>query len=213
MRAALVLALIALVAAPAFAQGTLERHSPDRKAALDAIRTEIQSNALLRGSILFYDVRTRTAGVWVHVTADPHRPDGRPTRHCELGGDGEGDSQIDALLRREGSGWTVIDWGTCATDVWYVVWGFRYGLPASISIVGSMTYPYRASVWASDGLLSLRSEPSVSRGERLARIPSDTFVSVSGCQNEVVKIDGVYGRWCRTRYAGRVGWAFNGFMY
>ena len=206
--------LVFLLAPIVHAQGTLGRGSPERAAALDALRSRLQSDPHLRGSLEFHDVTIRTANDWAHVAADPRRPGGRATRHCEQSEPEEpGGSQVDALLQRTGGRWTVIEWGSCATDVWYEPWTFRFGLPAPLQISGPVEYPYSASVLAADGFLALRSEASAARGERLAQIPTDTTVEVASCRPEVEAVDGVYGRWCQATYDGRQGWVFTGYLF
>ncbi len=63
-----------------------------------------------------------------------------------------------------------------------------------------------------DGFLALRSAPSVSNGNRLANIPHGTTISLRSCSDRVLSIEGELGHWCRTTYAGRSGWVFDGFL-
>ena len=74
-------------------------------------------------------------------------------------------------------------------------------------------YPKRMIVnTPDDGFLSLRSAPSAATGDRISRIPHRTTISLSSCQSRVLRIEGEFGHWCRTTFAGRSGWVFDGFL-
>ena len=62
-----------------------------------------------------------------------------------------------------------------------------------------------------DGFLALRSAPSVRGGERRAEVPHGAAVEVGSCGRSET-IGGRYGTWCRARYGGAEGWAFDGFL-
>ena len=63
-----------------------------------------------------------------------------------------------------------------------------------------------------DGFVALRSEPSVRRGRRVARIPHGTPVQIVGTCGYAETIGGRGGSWCEVDFAGQQGWAFTGFM-
>jgi hypothetical protein len=65
---------------------------------------------------------------------------------------------------------------------------------------------------AADGFLALRSEPDSEYGERLAKIPHGTVVTLEDCQRERVKIGNRTGRWCMVTYAGKTGWVFDAWL-
>ena len=58
-----------------------------------------------------------------------------------------------------------------------------------------------------DGFLALRSEPSASKGSRLAKIPHGTVLTLGECV-------GAPGQdhWCRTAFRGQSGWVFERYL-
>lgn len=63
-----------------------------------------------------------------------------------------------------------------------------------------------------DGFVALRSDPSISRGSRLLRIPHGAAVTVlyTGGPGDV--IEGRSGTWVQVQYGSTVGWAFDAFL-
>ena len=74
-------------------------------------------------------------------------------------------------------------------------------IPAGYAVVNS----------PADGFLALRTLPNHKTGQRIAKIPHGTSITLSGCQNRV-KIGKRTGRWCRTSYAGKAGWVFDAWV-
>ena len=205
------LVLAALLVATASAAGAqLAPGTEARRDALDALRVAIRSDPGLRGTVVFHEVQVYSDGTWFHVSALPHRPDGRPTSHCH-----GLEPYVSGLLHQRDGRWEVLHWATCYGDVWQGEWSLRFGVPASVTRSLGIEFPYegRVSHDLSDGFLSLRSAPSVRRGRRLARMPESEPVTVLRCELSVVRVEGDWGRWCRTRYDGREGWAFSAYMY
>lgn len=65
----------------------------------------------------------------------------------------------------------------------------------------------------SDGFLSLRSHPSITQGQRLAKIPHKGDVSVFHCPDELEDvIDGVSGSWCVVEHNGIRGFVFDAYL-
>ncbi|REJ76385.1 MAG: hypothetical protein DWQ47_12320 [Acidobacteria bacterium] len=60
-----------------------------------------------------------------------------------------------------------------------------------------------------DGFLALRDQPSAKVGRRLAKIPHGEVVDLGACQDRTETIGGRTGRWCRVRWNGLWGWAFD----
>ena len=58
-----------------------------------------------------------------------------------------------------------------------------------------------------DGFLALRSEPSIRRGGRLDKVPHGTVLTLDECRTWPQD-----GRWCRTRFRDRTGWAFERYL-
>lgn len=63
-----------------------------------------------------------------------------------------------------------------------------------------------------DGFLALRAEPDSEEGERLAKIPHGTVLTLESCETERVVIDGRSGRWCLVTYAAKTGWVFDAWL-
>jgi uncharacterized protein YraI len=62
-----------------------------------------------------------------------------------------------------------------------------------------------------DGFLSLRSEPSITSGTRLAKIPHGASLKKSKCQ-KLLNLEGDTGHWCRAEYSGKTGWVFDAYL-
>lgn len=215
------LALALLACAPAVRAQVYEpaRGSTERAAVLDALRDAVRSpeGGGIRGAVEFTDVRLRAAGPWAFINALPQRPGGGDTRHCEAGpdSDGYGDPQVIALLYRRGSRWETWEIGTCATDVGYMGWATRYGTPAGLDqyLLAGPPVPRNARVaQTDDGFVSLRSSPSASSGQRLARMPGGAAVRVLACETAPARVGDVRGRWCQVRYGQQTGYAFGPYL-
>jgi hypothetical protein len=63
----------------------------------------------------------------------------------------------------------------------------------------------------SDGFLALRTVPNHKTGQRIAKIPHGSKISIAGCQKRI-KIGKRTGRWCRTSYGGKSGWIFDAWV-
>lgn len=63
-----------------------------------------------------------------------------------------------------------------------------------------------------DGFLALRSLPDSEKGERLARIPHGTVVTLENCEKEKTTLAGKQGRWCMVTYKNNTGWVFDAWL-
>jgi hypothetical protein len=112
MRTIAAIALYALTAAaPA---------SPERKAVLDALRPAIE--AKLGPNVEFVVAVLRVENGWAFVMADPQRKGGKPIDGWRIFGehfDNMDGLRLEAVLRKDGKRWKVVDYGIGATDVWY----------------------------------------------------------------------------------------------
>lgn len=63
-----------------------------------------------------------------------------------------------------------------------------------------------------DGFLALRSEPDAEKGERLAKIPNGTLVTVVSCDDTRITIGSRTGRWCLITYDSHAGWVFDAWL-
>ena len=79
---------------------------------------------------------------------------------------------------------------------------------------GAMTgYSVTAAVNSpGDGFLALRSEPSVRRGRRLARIPHGATIGIADACEHFDTVGGQEGAWCLVDYQGQIGWAFSAYL-
>ena len=103
------LALAAVAPAPA-----------ERKAVLDALRPRVE--ARLGPDIEFVVQVIRVENGWAFLMADPQRKGGKPIDGKRIFGEDFENMdglRVDAVLRRSGGRWKVVDWGIGATDVWY----------------------------------------------------------------------------------------------
>jgi len=63
-----------------------------------------------------------------------------------------------------------------------------------------------------DGFLALRSEPSETEGERIAKIPHGSMVAIENCEREQKTVSGKKGRWCAVTYEDTSGWVFDAWL-
>ena len=63
-----------------------------------------------------------------------------------------------------------------------------------------------------DGFLALRTAPSADYGDRVAKIPHGSVVTIENCERERVKIGSRTGRWCMVAWSGYDGWVFDAWL-
>ncbi|MDP4026899.1 hypothetical protein Q8W71_30365 [Methylobacterium sp. NEAU 140] len=115
--------------APSGRADTLQ--GPERRVLLDAARGPAE--AALRQPLRFFVTALNREGVWAFLLATMQRPDGgRPRR--AMRDDLTSDSYV-ALLRREGSGWRIVDFAVGPTDVAWQGWDRQHGAPASVFVI------------------------------------------------------------------------------
>lgn len=91
-----------------------------RKAVLDGLRPAVERR--LGPDIEFRVSLIRTQRDWAFVVADPLRRGGKPIDGRKIFGEDFGNMdglRIDAVLRKSGGRWIVVDHAIGATDVWY----------------------------------------------------------------------------------------------
>jgi hypothetical protein len=137
-RFALLLCLVVLGAASALAQNayTPQTGSPERKAIVDAIRgpaeKEIGFNVIFKVDVL------KVGGKWAFARVVPIHPDGSAinwnrTKFGEVYKNGGFDPQGEALLRRDGDDWRVVEWKFGGTDASGPYWAGKYRLPKGVA--------------------------------------------------------------------------------
>ncbi len=109
--------------------------SPERGAIMDAIRGPIVAE--LRQPVIFKVELLRVRDGWAFLKAQPRRPDGGPidfkkTKFREAVAQGMFDGGVQALFKKVGTRWEVVDWSLGATDVPYGDWWKKYRAPKAI---------------------------------------------------------------------------------
>jgi hypothetical protein len=106
------------------AQYTPERGSVERKAIMDALRAPVKRE--LKKNIVFQVNLLRVKDDWAVISATPLKPGGSAfdwngTKYANCMRDGDCDNGVQALLKKSGNSWRVVDYGIGATD-----WGMGY---------------------------------------------------------------------------------------
>jgi hypothetical protein len=110
---------LALLLLAASASGSGQGGS-ERRPILDALRPAVEARL---GQPVEFKVQTiNVDGGWAFVVADPRRKGGSPIDGWAVFGEDFGNMdglRVDAVLRRQPAGWTLVDHAVGATDVWY----------------------------------------------------------------------------------------------
>jgi hypothetical protein len=118
------LAFLLLFTYSASAQYMPEQGSAEREAIMDALRVpvrrELKKNMVFRVNLL------RVKDGWAVISATPLKPGGSAfdwngTKYAKCIRDGDCDKDVQALLKKSGNSWRVVDYGIGATD-----WGMGY---------------------------------------------------------------------------------------
>lgn len=110
--------------------------TPERKAIMDALRVPVEAD--LRQKVIFKVQHLRIVGQWALARVVPLRPDGgdinySKTRYREDMEEGAFDGEGEALLRRDGDGWRLLEWRFGASDTEVPMWLEKYGAPAALN--------------------------------------------------------------------------------
>ncbi len=72
--------------------------------------------------------------------------------------------------------------------------------------------PYRtALVKTTANSLNLRAEPSLS-SDVVIKIPDSSAVEILYFDEKVLVLDGVAGKWCKVKYADKLGWVWGNYL-
>lgn len=129
------LALGALVPVSVSARSlTPPRGSALRKAVLDALRPRVERE--IGAPVEFLVSLIHVDGPWAFVSVTPQRPGGRPidwsrTRYADAWKNDWMSDVIQALLWHSGGRWRVREFAFGPTDVPWIPWPQKYGLPVS----------------------------------------------------------------------------------
>ena len=109
--------------------------SAERKAIMDALRAPAERD--LGRKVIFRVQHLRLAGDWALARVVPLQPDGKEidysrSKYAEMEADGAFDAEGEALLRRTGARWEVLEWRFGATDTEVELWLDKYRFPRSI---------------------------------------------------------------------------------
>lgn len=138
MTKALLIAFCFLAATTAHAQRpyTPAAGSPERKAIMDVLRVPCEAD--LRQKVIFRVQHLRIVGRWALARVVPLRPNGSEidyskTKYRDEEEEGAFDGEGEALLRRDGDSWRLLEWRFGASDTEVDIWFEKYGAPASLN--------------------------------------------------------------------------------
>ena len=132
------LSFLAAMTTASFAQRayTPAAGTPERKAIMDVLRVPVEAD--LQQRVVFKVQHLRIVGQWCLARVVPIRPDGsdinyRRTRYRDDLEEGSFDGEGEALLRRAGDGWRLLEWRFGASDTEVPMWLEKYGAPAALN--------------------------------------------------------------------------------
>ena len=107
----------------------------ERKAIMDALRVPCEAD--LGRKVIFQVQHLRVAGEWAFARVVPLQPGGKEidysrTKYAEAEAEGAFDAEGEALLRRSGETWKVVEWRFGATDTEVDLWLEKYRFPRAI---------------------------------------------------------------------------------
>ncbi len=102
---------------------------------MEALRVPAEKD--LKQKVIFNVDILRVAGDWAYARVSPTRPDGgeinfSKTKYREQIEFGAFEPQGEALLRRDGDEWEVLEWVFGANDVPSAGWPDKYQMPKSL---------------------------------------------------------------------------------
>ena len=109
--------------------------SAERKAIMDALRVPAEKD--LGQQVIFNVDKLNVVGDWAYARVSPTRPNGDEidfarTKYREAVEAGAFDAQGEALLRRTGDKWKVLEWAFGGTDVASAAWADKHRMPKSL---------------------------------------------------------------------------------
>lgn len=110
----------------------IERGSLERKAILDVVRASVERRLGIK--VVFVVERLATFGDWAYAGLHPRtetgaRIDYRRTRYAKSYIPDQDSDFVDALLRRDGGSWSIVEETFLPTDVAWEEWQRNYNLP------------------------------------------------------------------------------------
>ena len=115
---------------------TPQPEKAERKAIMDALRPACEQD--VGQKVTFRVEHLRVIGEWALARVMPLRPDGSEidyskTKYREANAEGVFDAEGEALLRRRGKGWKLLEWRFGATDTEVPIWFEKYGAPSALA--------------------------------------------------------------------------------
>ena len=109
--------------------------SAERKAIMDVLRVPCEKDLGRAG--IFRVQHLKVAGDWAFARVVPIQPDGKEidysrTKYGEAAAEGMFDAEGEALLRREGGKWKLLEWRFGATDTEIDLWLEKYRFPRAL---------------------------------------------------------------------------------
>jgi hypothetical protein len=128
----------AIVASAAHAQRvyTPAAGSPERTEIMDVLRVPAERD--LKQSVIFRVQHLKISGDWAFARVVPLQPNGRDidyrrTKYREQDEEGMFDGEAEALLRKRGGEWQLLEYRFGATDTEVDIWQEKYGFPQAIA--------------------------------------------------------------------------------
>lgn len=102
---------------------------------MDVLRVPCERD--LERKVVFRVQHLRVQGDWAFARVIPIEPSGKEidysrTKYAEDLAEGAFDAEGEALLRREGDGWTLLEWRFGASDTEVDLWREKYRFPKAI---------------------------------------------------------------------------------
>jgi len=109
--------------------------SAERKAIMDVLRVPCEKD--LGRKVIFRVQHLKVTGDWAFARVEPNQPDGKEidysrTKYQEQLEEGAFDAEGEALLRREGGNWKLLEWRFGATDTESDLWLEKYRMPRAL---------------------------------------------------------------------------------
>lgn len=110
--------------------------SAERKEIMDVLRVPCERD--LGQKVIFRVQQLRVIGEWALARVVPIRPDGSDidyskTKYREENEEGAFDGEGEALLRRDGGKWKLLEWRFGASDTEVPEWFEKYHAPAALN--------------------------------------------------------------------------------
>lgn len=102
----------------------------DRAAILDRLRIPVSSD--LKTLVEFVVKRARICGDWAFVLATPQKKGGSAIRWAATVCAGDTSHFAGGLMRRDGTGWTLVEYALCPSDVAWSDWPDKFGAPQAV---------------------------------------------------------------------------------